>query len=95
MLYLETKLRFMSPKLRSALFRQASLSATFISENGIVAVLGDENQFVKGSIRKINRPLTFERGHQDQIRVPKGSFREDLDVRVVPNIKKQVMEIRH
>ncbi len=57
----------MSPKLRSALFRQASLSATFISENGIVAVLGDENQLMKGDIRKISRPLSFERGHAVQI----------------------------
>ena len=39
----------------------------FISENGIVAVLGDENQFVKGDMWEINRPLSFERGHMDQI----------------------------
>ena len=47
---------------------RASIASNFISENGIVAVLGDENQFVKGGIRKINRPLSLERGHMDQIR---------------------------
>jgi hypothetical protein len=40
----------------------------FISENGIVAVLGDENQFVKGDIRRINRLISFERKHMDQRR---------------------------
>jgi len=39
------------------------------SENGIVAVFGDENQFVKGGIRKINSPLSLEREHMDQFRV--------------------------
>jgi hypothetical protein len=39
----------------------------FISENGIVAVLRDEYQLVTGGIGKINRPLSFERGHMDQI----------------------------
>ena len=43
-------------------------SAIFISENGIVAVLGDEDQSVNGDIRKINRPLSFQRGHMGQIR---------------------------
>ncbi len=33
----------------------------FISENGFVAVLGDEDQFVKGDICEINSPLLFER----------------------------------
>ena len=46
--------------------RRASISNNFISENGIVAVPGDENQFVKGDIRRINCPLPFERGHMDQ-----------------------------
>ena len=36
---------------------------SFISENGIVAVLGDENQLVKGGIRKISRPLIREGAH--------------------------------
>ncbi len=40
----------------------------FISENGIVAVLGDENQFVRSDIGKIKRPLSFERGHMDRFR---------------------------
>ena len=40
----------------------------FISENGIVAILGDEDQFVKGDICEINRTLSFERGHVDQMR---------------------------
>jgi hypothetical protein len=46
----------------------ASIGNNFISENGIVAVLGDENQFVKRGLWKINRPLSFEKGHVDQIR---------------------------
>jgi hypothetical protein len=41
---------------------RASIGNNFISENGIVAVFGDEDQLVKGDIRKINRPLSFERG---------------------------------
>jgi len=40
----------------------------FISENGIVEVLGDKNQLVNAGIRKINRPLSFERGCTDKIR---------------------------
>ena len=51
-------------------------SDRFISENGIVAVSGDENQFVNGVIGKINRPLSFERGHMDQIRVSDGYCRK-------------------
>jgi len=47
--------------------RSTSIGNNFISENGIVAVLGDENQFVKGDMWEINRPLSFERGHMDQI----------------------------
>jgi hypothetical protein len=47
--------------------RRASIHDNFISENGIVAVLGDENQFVKGGLRNITRPLSFERGHIGQI----------------------------
>ena len=34
----------------------------YISENGIVAVLGDEDQFVKGGLQRINRPLSIRRG---------------------------------
>ena len=34
----------------------ASTSINFISENGIVAVLGDEDQFVKSFIRGIKNP---------------------------------------
>ena len=44
------------------------MTAMFISENGTVAVFGDANQLVKGDIGKINRPLSLERGHMDQIR---------------------------
>ena len=51
----------------SFLYR-ASIDNNFISENGIVAVLGDENQLVSGDSRKISRPLSFERGHLDQMR---------------------------
>ena len=47
--------------------RRVSISSLFISENGIVAVPGDENQLVNGGIRIINRPLLFERGHIDQM----------------------------
>ncbi|MEE9216573.1 MAG: hypothetical protein V3U32_03980 [Anaerolineales bacterium] len=43
------------------------MSRFFISENGIVAVLGDENQLVTGGILKINRPLPFERGRLIEI----------------------------
>ncbi len=46
---------------------RTSILINFISENGIVAVLGDENQFVKVDVRRISRPLSFERGHMDQI----------------------------
>jgi hypothetical protein len=45
---------------KSLLYR-ASIDDNFISENGIVAVLGDENQSVKGGIRRINAP-SFSRG---------------------------------
>jgi hypothetical protein len=47
---------------------RASIANHFISENGIVAVLGDEDQLMNGDIRKINRPLSFERGRRDLIR---------------------------
>ena len=40
----------------------------FISENGIVAVPGDENQIVRSDIWKINGPPSFDRGPMDQIR---------------------------
>ena len=46
---------------------RASLASNFISENGIVAVFGDEDQFVKGGIRKINHPLSFRRGRMGLI----------------------------
>jgi hypothetical protein len=39
-----------------------------VSENGIVAVLGDEEQFVKGDIRIVNRPFSFGRWRMGQIR---------------------------
>ena len=55
----------------------ASIPNNFISENGIVAVLGDENQFVNGGIRKINHPLSFERGHLVQIKMS-DTYREEL-----------------
>jgi hypothetical protein len=47
---------------------RAAIDYNLISENRIVAVLGDENQFVKRDTRKINSPLSFERGHRDHIR---------------------------
>ncbi len=40
----------------------------FISENGIVVVLGDENQLMHGDILRIKSPLSFERGHMDRFR---------------------------
>jgi len=49
------------PVMRNTLLVTAS-EYRFISEIGIVAVLGDEDQFVKGNICEINRPLSFERG---------------------------------
>ena len=45
-----------------------AIDGRFMSENGIVAVLGDENQFVICDIRIINLPLLLERGHIGQIR---------------------------
>ena len=42
----------------------------FISENGIVAVLGDENQLVKSLIRKIKDALSFERGYRFELSIP-------------------------
>ena len=43
------------------LFGSESISNQFISENGIVAVFGDENQSLRGDIRKSNfPPLTRE-----------------------------------
>ena len=36
---------------------RASIDNNFISEKGIVAVLGDENQIVRSDMWKINRPL--------------------------------------
>jgi hypothetical protein len=45
-----------------------AIDGRFISENGIVAVLEDENQPVKGEVRRINRPLSFERGHMAKSR---------------------------
>jgi hypothetical protein len=47
---------------------RASIYSIFISENGIVAVFGDEDQFVKGGVRRINRPLSLESGHENQMR---------------------------
>jgi hypothetical protein len=47
---------------------RASIDSIFISENGIVAVLGNENQFVKCEMRKINGPVLFGRGHMNQLR---------------------------
>ncbi len=44
-----------------------SIPINFISENGIVAVLGDEDQLVNSDIRQINRPLSCKRGHAIQI----------------------------
>ena len=44
------------------------MTSSFISENGIVAVLEDEDQFVKDDIWPINRPLSFERGYIGQNR---------------------------
>ncbi len=47
----------------------------FISENGIVAVLGDEDQLVKGDARRNRNPLSNERGHMDQYRGNDASLR--------------------
>jgi hypothetical protein len=41
--------------------RSASIDSHFISENGIAAVLGDDDQLVQGDVRRFNRPLSFER----------------------------------
>jgi len=49
---------------------RASIDNSFISENGIVAVLGDENQFVRGKIRRINGLLSKERGHRSKLSIP-------------------------
>jgi hypothetical protein len=43
-----------------------AIDGRFMSENGIVAVLGDENQPVTGDITRTNNPLSFERGLMDQ-----------------------------
>jgi hypothetical protein len=45
---------------------RASTGNNFISENGLVAVLKDENQFVKGGTWKIKCPLSDEREHIDE-----------------------------
>jgi hypothetical protein len=39
----------------------------FISEYGIVAVLGDENQPMSGDTWRINCPLSLEKWHWDQM----------------------------
>ncbi len=39
------------------------MNNNFISENGIVAVLGDENQFVNGDILRIKSPSLGEGAH--------------------------------
>jgi len=41
---------------------RASIGNNFISENGIVAVLGYKNQVVTEDITRTNNPLLFERG---------------------------------
>ena len=56
------------PPVGDSFFDAASIANLFVSENGIVAGFGDENQFVKGGIWKITRPLSLERGQVDQIR---------------------------
>ena len=43
------------------LFGSESISNQFISENGIVAVFGDENQFVTGDLKRTNNSLSIER----------------------------------
>ena len=48
---------------------RASVLNNFISENGIVAVLGDENQFVNCDIRRIRYPLSKERGHRFELSI--------------------------
>ncbi len=50
------------------LFTIIAAAVQFISENGIVAVPGDENQIVRSDMWKINGPPSFERGPMDQIR---------------------------
>ena len=45
----------------------AAIDGRYISENGIVAVLRDENKLMKGNIRIINRPLSNEGGRAVQI----------------------------
>jgi len=49
---------------------RASIGNNFISENGIVAVLGDEDLFVKSLIRRIKDPLSKERGHRFELSIP-------------------------
>jgi hypothetical protein len=49
---------------------RASIGNNFISENGIVAVPGDEDQFVKSLIRKMNGPLSKERGRRFELSIP-------------------------
>jgi hypothetical protein len=54
---------------KSLLYR-ASVDDNFISENGIVAVLGDEDQFVKSLIRRNKYPLSKGRGHRFELSIP-------------------------
>ncbi len=48
----------------------ASHEDIFISENGIVAVLGDEDQFVKSFIQRINDLLSKGKGHRFELSIP-------------------------
>ena len=47
-----------------------AIDGRFMPENGIVAVLGDEDQFVKSLIRGIKNPLSKEREHRFELSIP-------------------------
>ena len=49
---------------------RATIDSNFISENGIVAVFGDEDQFVKSHIRRIKDPLSKEWRHRFETQPP-------------------------